>query len=65
LIKPTYTESKKLIDEGAFKLPGKRSLLDGRSDDEVERDNEKIKGALSRLSMTVLTLFAKTVFVEN
>jgi hypothetical protein len=35
LIKPTYIEIRKLIDEGAFKFPGRRSLLDTRSDDEV------------------------------
>jgi hypothetical protein len=65
LIKPTYIEIKKLINEGAFKFPGKSSLLDARSDDEVERDNEKIKGAFSRLSMKVLTLFAKLFLLKT
>lgn len=65
LIKPTYIEIKKLINEGAFKFPGKRSLLDARGDDEVKRDNEKIKSAFSRLSMTVLPLFAKLFLLKT
>ena len=65
LIKPTYIEIKKLINEGAFKFPGKRSLLDVRSDDEVKRDNEKIKSAFSRLSVTVLTLFEKLFLLKT
>jgi Protein of unknown function (DUF2971) len=65
LIKPTYTESKKLIDEGAFKFPGKRSLLDARSNDEVERDNENIERASSRLSMTMLLLFEKLFLLKT
>lgn len=65
LIKPTYIEIKKLINEGAFKFPGKRTILDARSDDEVKKDNEKIKGLFSRLSMTVLTLFAKLFLLKT
>lgn len=65
LIKPTYIEIKELINEGAFKLPGKRSLLDARSDDEVKRDNKKIKDAFSRLSITLLTLFAKLFLLKT
>lgn len=66
LIKPTYIEIKKLINEGAFKFPGRRSLLgDARSEDEVKKANEKIKGAFSRLSMTVLTLFGKLFLLKT
>jgi hypothetical protein len=65
LIKPVYTEIKELINEGAFKFPGKYNLLDARSDDEVKRDDEKIKGAFSRLSMTVLTLFEKLFLLKT
>ena len=66
LIKPTYIEIKKLINEGALKLPGRHSLLgDARSEDEVKKDNEKIKGAFSRLSMTVLTLFGKLFLLKT
>jgi hypothetical protein len=65
LIKPTYIEIKKLINEGAFKFPSRRSLLDVRSDDEVKRDNEKIKRAFSILSMRVLFLFGKLFLLKT
>jgi hypothetical protein len=64
LIKPTYIEIKELINEGALKFPGKRSLLDARSD-EVKRDNEKIKDAFSRLRTTVFPLFAKLFLLKT
>jgi len=65
LIKPTYIEIKKLINEGAFKLPVRTILSDGRSNDEVKRDNEKIKSAFSQLTLTVLTLFAKLFLLKS
>jgi hypothetical protein len=65
LLKPTYIEIKKLINEGAFRFPGKHSLLDWRSDDEVKRNNEKIKRAFSNLSMRVLILFAKLFLLKT
>lgn len=65
LIKPTYIEIKKLINEGAFKFPKRTILSDGRSDDEVKRDNEKITLTFSRLSMTVLTLFEKLFLLKT
>ncbi len=65
LIKPTYIEIKKLIDEGAFKFPTRRSLLDTRSNDEVESDNEKFKRAFSNLSMRVLLLFEKLFLLKT
>jgi hypothetical protein len=64
LIKPTYLEIKKLINEGAFKF-GKRSLFDVRSDDEVKSDNQKNRGAFSQLSMRVLTLFTKLFLLKT
>ncbi|MGO9137231.1 MAG: DUF2971 domain-containing protein [Syntrophales bacterium] len=64
LVEPTYIEIKKHINEGAFKFSGKH-LLDARSDDEVKRDNEMIKGTFSRLSMKVLTLFEKLFLLKT
>lgn len=65
LIKPTYKEIRKFIDDGAFKLPPSRCLLDTRSDDEVERDAMEVKKAFSNLSMTVLTLFGKLFLLKT
>jgi hypothetical protein len=65
LLKPTYIEIKKLINEGAFKISGRRYFLDKRSDDEVKRDDEKINRSFSRLSMTVLMLFGKLFLLKT
>ncbi len=65
LIKPTYIEIKKLINEGAFKFPSRRRLLDVRSDDEVKSDNEKFKRAFANLSMRVLLLFEKLFLLKT
>jgi len=64
LIRPTYIEIKKLINEGAFKRV-KRGLLDVRSDDEVRRDNEKVRDASSRLLMTLFPLFTKLFLLKT
>jgi hypothetical protein len=65
LLKPTYVEIKKLINEGAFKFPSRRGILDVRSDDEIKKDNEKIKRAFSNLSMRVLMLFGKLFLLKT
>lgn len=57
LVKPTYLRIKELINKDAFKIPGKWGLLDTRSDEEIEKENEKIKRAYSQLSIRVLMLF--------
>jgi len=65
LIKPTYIEIKKLIDDGAFKYPARNTLLGARSDEEINVDNESFKAAFSNFSMTVLTLFAKLFLLKT
>jgi len=64
LIKPTYTEIRKLIDDGAFRSPVK-VFFDTRSDNEVERDAIKIKKAFWDLSMTTLMLFDKLFLLKT
>jgi len=63
LIKPTYVEVKRL-SEGALKL-GKRSIFDVRSEDEVERDKEKLKDVHYELGMRMLPLFGKLFLLKN
>jgi hypothetical protein len=65
LIKPTYIEIKRLLNEGAFKFFGKRSLFDERSDDEVKRENEKFRGVFTQLSVTMFTLFEKLFLLKT
>jgi len=65
LIKPTYIEIKKLIDKGAFKFPVSNTILDVRSDEEIERDNKKFKNAFTNLSMKVLFLLGKLFLLKT
>jgi len=65
LVKPTYLKVKELIEEGAFKIPGKRGLLDDRSDEEVEREKDKIVDAYQRLALTMLALFSKLFLLKT
>ena len=65
LLKPTYTEIRKLIDEGALKSRGKRTLLDSRSEDEIKRDDEKIKTAFAQLSLEVLMLLENLFLLKT
>ncbi len=65
LVTPTYREIKSLIDAGAFKVPGRRSLLDARSKEEIENENLEIKKSASELSITILTLFAKLFLLKT
>jgi hypothetical protein len=56
-VEPTYKELRNLIDAGAYKNPGKRTLLDGRSDEEVAADDTKIKDANAALLVKLLGLY--------
>jgi hypothetical protein len=58
-IEPTYRKIRQFIDAGAFKTPGRRMLLDTRTDDKIKQDNAAIKKAQSQLSLTVLPLFSE------
>lgn len=65
LVKPTYLRVKELIEKGAYKIPGRRSLLDSRSDEELERDNKDIEDTRLQLSMTMLTLIPKLFLLKT
>lgn len=56
-IEPTYRKVRQFIDAGAFKTTGRRTLLDGRSDEEIEQENVVIQKAQSQLSQTILDFF--------
>jgi hypothetical protein len=64
LIKPTYDQIRQDIDSGALEFPGKRSLLDIRSDDEIKRDSIKVKKASANLSMRMLLLSAQLFLLK-
>lgn len=65
LVKPAYLRVKESIEKGAFKTPGRRNLLDARSDEEVERDNSHISDTHLQLTMTLLTLMPKLFLLKT
>lgn len=59
-VAPTYLTVKQLIAAGAFKMPGRRSLLtDNRTDEEVQQEDANIQSANSQLAVEVLSLFSQ------
>lgn len=57
LVAPTYSQVKKLIDDGAYAPPQLRTLLDTRTDEEVERDTKEQNKKDYTAAMTIFTLF--------
>jgi hypothetical protein len=62
---PTYSEAKRLIEAGAFRLPGIRTLLDFRTDEQVEQERRETEKAHSMLSFTMLMLFSKLFLLKS
>ncbi|MFZ3220101.1 MAG: DUF2971 domain-containing protein [Rhodoferax sp.] len=58
-IEPNYRELRNLIDAGAFRFPGLRSLLDSRTPEEIAADDEAIGKAHRGLLMRILLLAPK------
>ena len=65
LLQPTYMAIKKFIDVGTFRYTGVKSLLDIRTDEEVELENKKNSSAFFSLSMTTLTLLPKIFLLKT
>lgn len=59
LVEPTYRELRGLIDAGAFKTPGPKTLLDTRSEEEVAIERKAIRAAWSAAYFKVLELFPR------
>jgi hypothetical protein len=64
-VAPTYREAKRLIEEGAFKLPGIRMILDQRTDEQVEQEKRKTETLFTNLSHTMLLLFPKLFLLKS
>jgi len=65
LIRPTYNEIKRLISKGAFKLPGRRLLLDSRTQEEIDKEDEEIKKTYLELPNTLFPLFTKFFLLKT
>lgn len=58
-VEPTYRELRRLIDAGAFKLRGVRSLLDTRTEEEIAEEDKQIERAHRTLTLQLLELFPR------
>lgn len=63
-VAPTYTELRKLIDAGAFRMPGIRGLLDTRTDEEIKEEQQVIHKANMALFFKLLELFPKLFLLK-
>ena len=64
-VEPTYHQIRKLIDVGAFKIPGLRGLLDTRADQEVEEERKEIQRAQGELFVALIELFPKLFLLKS
>jgi hypothetical protein len=62
---PTYAQVRRLIEEGAFKLPGIRMILDPRTDEQIEQEKKETEKVFSKLSRTMLFLFPKLFLLKS
>lgn len=62
-VEPTYSKMRKLLEAGAFK-PVLRTLLDTRSDEELEAEEKRIDQASRDILLTALELFPKLFFLK-
>lgn len=65
LVEPTYTKSKAFIEKGAFKMPWRITLLDTRTDEEVERDRKAHEQIFRELHFTLLELFPQLYLLKT
>ncbi len=64
-VEPTYGELRRLIDEGAFKLRGLRTLLDTRTDEEIAEEDKRIESIQNALFFNLLGLFPQLFQLKN
>jgi hypothetical protein len=65
-VEPTYQAAKKLIDQGAFRITGVRSLLDSRTDEQLAKEAATFERKRTELSMVLLAgLFAKLYLLKS
>ena len=62
---PTYKETKRLIEAGAFRSSGIRTLLGPRTDEQVEQEKRETAKLLKTLSDTMLMLFTKLFLLKS
>lgn len=63
-VEPTYRKVKLLIDEGAFKMPSVRGLLETRTKDEIEQENVAISKTYSKLTSESMNLLLELFLLK-
>jgi len=63
-LRSTYSKVRELINEGAFQPMGRRGLLDGRTDKEIELDDQVIDAKYRRVSVACLGFFNKLFLLK-
>jgi len=64
-VDPTYAEAKRLVEAGAMKSPGIRTILDTRTDEQVEQEKKEAEEAFLKLSLAMLSLFPKLFLLKS
>ena len=64
-VAPAYEETKRFIQSGAFKPTGRRGLLDSRSDEEIEREDEPVRAATNNASLAIFTLLPSLYLLKS
>ena len=65
LIEPTYQKIKEFIHQGAYKSFAPRTLIDSRTELEINKENEKIRTANKNLLLATLELFPELFLLKN
>ena len=64
-VEPTYRQIRKLIDAGAFKTRGLRTLFDTRTDEEVAEERKEIQRVHGELFIALMELFPKLFLLKS
>jgi hypothetical protein len=65
LVRPTYETAKKYLENGKFRLPRPRMLLDLRTDAEIENEFEEYKKNHAAVYMSALPLLTKLYALKS
>lgn len=56
IVRPTYSKVKQIVDDGKLVIPGRKGLLDPRSDEELEQERKDFEIAYKTMLLTMYEL---------
>ena len=65
IITPTYNRIKGYIDQGAFRPFSHRTILDSKTDDEIEKENKENRKLLRSVYMSMLLLIGELYALKS